>query len=77
MQLEELINLVSRLPPAKQQEVLDFAAFLERRYSGGHQASTVSWTDHEFKAMSVEQAMRDIADEPGLYSEDDIRERWQ
>jgi hypothetical protein len=33
MQLEKPIHVVSRLSPARQQEVMDFAAFLEHRYS--------------------------------------------
>ena len=31
MHLDELISMVRRLPPARQQEVIDFAAFLEQR----------------------------------------------
>jgi len=27
--------------------------------------------------MSVEQAMRGLDDEPDLYCEDDLKERWQ
>ncbi len=77
MQLDELIGMVSRLPPARQQEVIDFAAFLEQRYGSTKQTSQVNWTEQEFSAMSIEQAMRGVADEPELYSEDDIQERWQ
>ncbi|WP_100639379.1 DUF2281 domain-containing protein [Marinobacter salexigens] len=77
MQLDELIKRVSRLPPSKQQEVHDFVAFLEARYAKKNQDSQTSWTEHDFNAMSIEQAMRDIEDEPELYSLEDVRERWQ
>jgi len=68
--------MVSRLPPAMQQEVIDFAAFLEQRYGSRKQASHGDWTEKDFKAMSIEQAMLGIEDEPELYSDDDVQERW-
>lgn len=77
MQLDELVNMVSRLPPDRQQEVIDFAAFLEQRYGAGQKAAQNTWSEHDFKAMSIQQAMRDLDHEPELYSEDDIREGWQ
>nr|WP_299241697.1 DUF2281 domain-containing protein [uncultured Halomonas sp.] len=79
MQIEELLTRVSRLPVLRQQEVLDFVAFLEQRY--GQSATSVAdqegWSEGQYKAMSVDQAMRGLADEPDLYSEDDLKERWQ
>jgi len=42
MQLEELISMVSRLPPARQQEVIDFAAFLEQRYAAKNKQQPTS-----------------------------------
>jgi len=77
MQLEKLIHVVSRLSPARQQEVMDFAAFLEHRYGEKKQTAVAGWTDHEFQSMSVEQAMRGIEDEPELYSETDVQEHWR
>jgi len=77
MQLEKLINMVNRLPPARQQEALDFAAFLEQRYGEENQATLAGWSEQEFMTMSVEQAMRGIEDEPELYSEGDIQEHWR
>ncbi|WP_341582267.1 DUF2281 domain-containing protein [Marinobacter metalliresistant] len=76
MQLDELISMVSRLPPARQQEVIDFAAFLEQRYGDNSKTKQAEWTEKDFKTMSVEQAIRGIEDEPKLYSDSDIRERW-
>ncbi len=77
MQLDELITRVSRLPPSKQQEVHDFVAFLEKRYATKKQSSPTSWTEQDFNAMSIDQAMRDIEDEPELYSLEDVQEQWQ
>ncbi|WP_290785204.1 DUF2281 domain-containing protein [Halomonas sp.] len=79
MQLEELIAKVSRLPEFRQQEVLDFVTFLEQRY--GHaepaEAEQLDWSEQQFRAMSIEQAMRDDENEPDLYSEEDLMEKWQ
>ena len=76
MQLEELMNVVSRLTPARQQEVIDFATFLEQRHGDKNRAPHSDWSESDFKMMSVEQAMRGLEEEPELYSEDDVRERW-
>ena len=77
MQLEELIAKVSRLSAARQQEVLDFVVFLEQRYGDEQDAEQADWSDQQFRTLSVEQAMRGLEDEPDLYSEDDLKERWQ
>jgi hypothetical protein len=79
MQLEELIAKVSRLPEHRQQEVMDFVTFLEERYgqADSSKAEQHDWSEQQFRAMSVEQAMRDAEAEPDLYSEDDLREKWQ
>lgn len=74
MQMDELISKVSRLPDTCQQEVLDFVAFLEQRY-GNLSETHADWSERQFTAMSVDQAMRGMEDEPELYSEDDLKER--
>lgn len=77
MQLEELIAKVRRLPADRQQEVLDFVAFLEQRYGTAVEEDQADWSENHFQAMSIEQAMRGLEDEPDLYSTDDLKERWQ
>ncbi|WP_444984256.1 DUF2281 domain-containing protein [Halomonas mongoliensis] len=79
MQLEELIAKVSRLPEFRQQEVMDFVTFLEQRYGQAQppEEQQLDWSEQQFRAMSIEQAMRDTEAEPDLYSEDDLREKWQ
>ena len=76
MQIDELITKVSRLPDACQQEVLDFVTFLEQRY-GNCSETHSDWSEPQFTAVSVDQAMRGMDEEPGLYSQDDLKERWQ
>lgn len=77
MQLDDLISKVSRLPPSRQQEVIDFVAFLEQRYGTATPDEQSDWSDAQFKSMSVQQAMQGIEEEPDIYSEDDLKERWQ
>ena len=79
MQIEELIAKVSRLPEFRQQEVLDFVTFLEQRYGRADTAEVeqLDWSEQQFRAMSIEQAMRDDEYEPDLYSEEDLMEKWQ
>ena len=77
MRFEELIAKVSRLPTVRQQEVMDFVAFLEERYGKAPENVEADWTENQFQAMSLDQAMRGLEDEPELYSEDDLKERWQ
>ncbi|MEA3642711.1 MAG: DUF2281 domain-containing protein [Lamprobacter sp.] len=73
MQIEELIVKVRRLPALRQQEVMDFVVFLEQRDSEPGQSD---WSEQNFRAMSIEQAMRGLEDEPDLYCEDDLKDRW-
>ncbi|EHQ53774.1 hypothetical protein ECTPHS_13994 [Ectothiorhodospira sp. PHS-1] len=77
MQLDELIAKVRRLPAFRQQEVMDFVSFLEERYGEAEHDQQADWSEAQFCSLSVEQAMRGLEDEPDLYSEDDLKERWQ
>ncbi|WP_328188490.1 DUF2281 domain-containing protein [Marinobacter sp. OP 3.4] len=77
MQLDDLVSKVSRLPPSRQQEVIDFVAFLEQRYGSSTNDEQPDWSERQFKDMSAQQAMRGIEGEPDLYSDDDLKERWQ
>ena len=77
MQLEELIAKVSRLPSFRQQEVMDFVAFLAQRYGDIPDNAQADWAEHQFQTMSMDQAMRGLDDEPDLYSVDDLKEHWQ
>ncbi|WP_371829250.1 DUF2281 domain-containing protein [Modicisalibacter ilicicola] len=69
-----MLARVSRLPPFRQQEVLDFITFLEQRYGQSAVQATdhEDWPEEQYKAMSVDQTMRGLTDEPDLYSESDL-----
>lgn len=56
---------------------MDFVAFLEQRYGEAPESAEADWSESQFQAVSLDQAMRGLEDEPELYSEDDLRERWQ
>lgn len=75
----ELIERLQSLPREKQAEVFDFVEFLVARSGlvAGKSIDHVDWTDAEFSAMSMQQAMRGIEDDPVVYTRDDLRERWQ
>ncbi|MCG5493562.1 MULTISPECIES: hypothetical protein [Ectothiorhodospira] len=51
--------------------------FLEQRYGVSPPSEQVDWPEQEFRAMSIEQSMRGLEDEPDLYSDDDLKERWR
>lgn len=79
MQLDELLTKVSRLSAFRQQEVLDFISFLEQRdaQQTTPDAEHEDWSERQYQAMSVAQAMRGMEEASDLYSEDDLKERWQ
>jgi hypothetical protein len=73
----ELIEKLETLPDEKRTEVFDFVDYLAARFAG-HQAPTVDqWTDREFGEMAIQQALRDMDDDPVIYDDSDLRERWQ
>ncbi|MYL25144.1 DUF2281 domain-containing protein [Halomonas alkaliantarctica] len=78
MRLDELMAKVSRLPPFRQQEVMDFVTFLEQR-DGENAPGKIpaDWSEQQFQTMSLDQAMRGLENEPDLYTDDDVKERWQ
>lgn len=76
MQINELIAKVRQLPPGRQQEVMNFVLFLEQQSRQTALLDHINWAEQEFNTMSLEQAMRDLADEPELYTVADLKERW-
>ncbi|MEI7866289.1 MAG: DUF2281 domain-containing protein [Candidatus Methylumidiphilus sp.] len=75
----ELIEKLQNLPTEKQAEVFDFVEFLASRF--GKAKSTPfahgEWSDAEFSEFAMGQALRDMEDEPVLYTRDDLKEHWQ
>lgn len=82
MNLDSLLKQVKNLPLHRQQEVIDFVEFIYSRES--RQASErkdssneADWSEETFKLMSLGQALRGMEDEEELYTEADLKERWQ
>ncbi len=75
----ELIERLQVLPQDKQAEVFEFVEFLSTRSGLGEKASHAhaDWIDSEFASMAMGQALRDIADDPVVYTAADLRECWQ
>jgi hypothetical protein len=73
----ELIERLQALPHDKQVEVFDFVEFLSQRSALATRGPQADWTDAEFSALAMKQALRDIEDEPVTYTAADLRERWQ
>jgi len=64
---ERITEMIRRLPPPVQQEVLDFAEFLAEKGGG----------DAEWSGFSLDQAMRGLeTEEIPEYSEADLKEKW-
>jgi hypothetical protein len=73
----ELIEKLETLPDEKRNEVFDFVDYLATRFAG-HQAPAIGrWTDREFADMAMQQALRGMDDDPVIYNDADLRERWQ
>lgn len=73
----ELIERLQALPQDKQAEVFDFVEFLLARSGAAEPHPQGEWSDSEFAAMAMAQALRGLEDDPVSYSQDDLRERWQ
>lgn len=75
----ELIERLQTLPQEKQAEVFDFVEFLSARAknAGGIGMAHDDWTDSESSALAMTQALRDIEDDPVVYTRADLREQWQ
>lgn len=74
MNIAELIEKIQTLPEDKQAEVFDHVDFLAERF--GLRRTAGDWTEREFQALSLAEAMRGMEDEAAIYGEEDIRERW-
>lgn len=77
MNYATLINRMQVLPEGKQLEVFDFVEFLAVRFASSSQTSMAEWSEGGFSTLAMTQAMRGIEDEPTLYTEADLAERWQ
>lgn len=77
MQVDALTSKIHRLPERQRREVADFVDFLASRIAGGGQDRLqADWHDEDFVNMSVTQAMRGMGEEPDIYTDKDLKERW-
>jgi hypothetical protein len=65
---DRIVQNLQALPESAQAEVLDFIEFLKNK--------TRAAEDAEWSTMSLAQAMRGMDTELGLYSTDDLKEKF-
>ncbi len=70
---EEIVERVQRLPEPLQAEVLDFVEFLLAKTSG----ESGKEENRLWMGFSLQSAFRDMEDEPELYTDGDLKERFQ
>ena len=73
----ELIEKLETLPDEKRTEVFDFVDYLAARFAGHRARAVDQWTDLEFAEMAMQQALRGMDEDPVIYGDADLRERWQ
>lgn len=73
MLAKEIVERVQRLPEPLQAEVLDFVEFLLAKASG----ESGKGENREWMGFSLQSACRDMEDEPELYTDRDLRDRFQ
>jgi len=75
----ELIEKLRALPDDQQSQVLDLIERLSGQPVSARDAGPDQgeWTESGFAAFSLSQALRDMEDDPVVYTVDDLRERWQ
>jgi hypothetical protein len=70
---ERIVERVQRLPEPLQAEVLDFVELLIAKTSGDFREQE----NQHWMRFSLESALRDMESEPDLYSDKDLKERFQ
>ncbi|MCP4605252.1 MAG: DUF2281 domain-containing protein [Proteobacteria bacterium] len=68
----KIFDELQDMPEPQQAEVLDFLEFLKSKETREKKRSEA----HEWCEFSIGQAMRDMDDEPNLYSADDLKEAF-
>ncbi len=70
---KEIVERVQRLPESLQLEVLDFVEFLLAKTSG----ESAEEENRRWMGFSLQSAFRGMEDEPELYADKDLKERFQ
>ncbi len=76
MNLATLIEKIQRLPEEKQAEVFDFIDYLSSPLASQAAHGRTEWSECDFSLFSMTQALRGMEDEPDIYSQADLKERW-
>ncbi|MDF1483337.1 hypothetical protein [Extensimonas sp. H3M7-6] len=76
MNVTAFVEKLQRLPEDKQVELLDYLDYLSARFAAPVSLHLDTWGERDFARLALDQAMRDMEDEVGLYSEEDLKERW-
>jgi hypothetical protein len=70
---EEIVERVQRLPEPLQAEVLDFVEFLLAKSS----EESEKQENRRWMEFALQSAFRGMEDEPELYADKDLKERFQ
>jgi len=70
---EEIVERIQRLSEPLQAEVLDFVEFLLAKTSG----ESGREENRRWMGFSLQSAFRGMEDEPELYADKDLKERFQ
>ena len=70
---ERIAERVQRLPEPLQAEVLDFVEILIAKTSGDF----LKQENQHWMRFSLASALRDMESEPDMYSDEDLKERFQ
>ena len=76
MNYASLISKLQVLLEGKQLEVLAFVEYLADRFARTAPPGLSEWSEREFSELAMTQAMRGLENEPVLYTEADVNERW-
>ncbi len=74
MNLAEMLEKLKTLPEDKQAEVVDYVEFPADRF--GRRRSVDDWARQQFEDYSLTEALRGMEDDPTVYGDGDLRERW-
>ena len=69
---QKIVERLQELPESLQAEVLDFVEFLLKKTTDRSSRDE----DRQWSKFSIESALKGMEDEPELYSEADLKERF-
>ena len=75
---QSITEKIASLPENMQQEVSDFVDFMIFRKQVNLKKNNLhsEWTNNDFVQFSMQQAFKDIEDDPIIYTVENLKERW-